>query len=122
MDTSPELVIPLSDLIALMWFLFCWCGYNVFARATADRMPNLVSIMNRHRRQWMQQVAQRGDRIIDNAILSYLSQAPALMASTTIFILRGLWRRTAGDRMSSHRRVAVRERPVCSHLGGECCC
>jgi len=83
-------MIPVLDLSALAWFLFCWIGYTWFADRRAHESLTLMSAMHEYRLRWMDQMLRREIRIVDSNIVATLARSVAFFASTTIFILAGL--------------------------------
>lgn len=78
------------DLIALIWFAGCWLGYLVFSDWWGMRRPSLIARMDHYRREWMRQVIDRDNRIVDAAILQNLFQGNNFLASTAMLVLGGL--------------------------------
>jgi uncharacterized membrane protein len=89
-----NLPIPLIDAIALVVFLALWSAYAWFAhkRATApdNAHPSLMSALLYFRRQWMEQMLTRDNRITDTASLNNLLQPCTFFASTTVLIMGGV--------------------------------
>jgi len=82
--------VPLLDLIASIWFLFCWVGYTFFADRRARETLTLMSAMHEYRRLWVRELLKREVRIVDATIVGILARTVTFFASTTIFILAGL--------------------------------
>jgi len=79
----------LADLIAPIWFLAIWLGYNGFA--DRDRgVRNLTSVMADYRLLWMKQMLDRDVRMVDTQILGNLMRSMSFFASTSLFIIAGL--------------------------------
>jgi uncharacterized membrane protein len=83
-------MIPILDISALIWFLFCWLGYTQFADRRARHKLTLMSVMHSYRMQWMDEMLRRDVRIVDSNIVMILARSATFLASTTIFILAGL--------------------------------
>ena len=83
--------IPLIDLIAPLWFLFCWAGYSLFADIMSKRRTSLLVIINEYRLQWMRQMLKRDNRMVDATLIGNLLRSISFFASTTIFIALGLF-------------------------------
>ncbi|MET0919270.1 MAG: DUF599 domain-containing protein [Burkholderiales bacterium] len=79
-----------SDYAALLWFAFVSFGYVRFAEWKAQRAPSLLGAMNLYRRQWMERVVTRENRIVDASLIGTLSNVSTFLASTTVLILGGL--------------------------------
>jgi uncharacterized membrane protein len=82
------------NLMAGVWFLFCFNGYMRYAKARNYKSnpdsPSLASEMHRYRYQWMEKVLTREMRVADAAAIANLEKSVAFFASTTILILAGL--------------------------------
>jgi uncharacterized membrane protein len=87
----PDLQIPLSDVIGLIWFLALWVGYTWYTDRGKPREHSLRAAMHKNRYRWMQQVLKRDNRMMDANILSQLGQGASFFASTTLLILVGLF-------------------------------
>lgn len=81
--------IPVSDMLALIWFLVLWVGYTNYADRQMRRR-SLRAVMHAYREQWMQQMLLRDNRVMDVNILRNLLQGVAFFASTTLLVLAGL--------------------------------
>lgn len=78
------------DLWSLAWFVLVWAGYTWYADYRAHRTHSLRAVMHAYRRQWMQQMLLRDNRVADVNILRNLLQGVAFFASATLLILAGL--------------------------------
>ncbi len=67
-----------------------WLGYARYHRWQSLRAASLMGTVHGYRRQWMAQVLQRDNRLIDASILANLSNSSTFFASTTLLILGGL--------------------------------
>ena len=81
---------PSGDILALCFFLGGWICYSRFADVAIGRSANLMSVMNRYRLNWMQQMLKRDNRMIDAAMMGNLLRSISFFANTSIFILFGL--------------------------------
>lgn len=81
--------IPMSDILALAWFLALWVGYTNYADRQVHRR-SLRAVMHAYREQWMQRMLTRDNRVMDINILRNLLQGVAFFASTTLLVLAGL--------------------------------
>jgi uncharacterized membrane protein len=87
----PEINIPVSDLIGLVWFIAVWVGYTVYTDRGEPVEHSLRAAMHHNRYRWMMQVLNRDNRMMDTSILSQLGQGASFFASTTLLILVGLF-------------------------------
>jgi uncharacterized membrane protein len=78
------------DLFSFVWFLACWIGYTLYSDYGAAKGSNLVGAMARQRRQWMQMMLGRDNRMVDLQIIRNLNRIAAFFASTSMLILAGL--------------------------------
>ncbi len=83
--------IPLEDLIAILWFLLCWRGYALFAERKSKRKNSLLVSINAFRLNWMRQMLRRENRMMDSTLIGNLVRSISFFASTTIFIVLGLF-------------------------------
>ncbi len=88
--TLMEIRIPLLDVLALGWFALAWFGYDFYASRRYAHTLNLVSITLNMRRDWMRQMLQRENRIMDAALMGNLLNSISFFASTSILVLAGL--------------------------------
>ena len=79
-----------SDLLGLGWLLLCWIGYAVFSRRRASRVYCISSVMHLYRKQWMQNMLRRDNRISDASLLNNLERNASFLASTSIFVIAGI--------------------------------
>ena len=84
-------VLPLADWLALGAFFAGWVGYVRFAKARSVRRPSVLASTNRIRQEWMLQTTYRDNRIVDAAVSQSMATSPSFFASTTIFIIGGLF-------------------------------
>jgi uncharacterized membrane protein len=78
------------DSIALLWFLLCTVGYNLFTSTRTLWRHSLVGAIQTHRMAWMTHMAHRQDRVIDVLLISSLAGGNSFFASTSIVILGAL--------------------------------
>lgn len=83
--------LPASDIISLLWFVALWVGYTFYTDRGTPREHSLRASMHRNRYRWMAQILKRENRIMDTQILGQLGQGATFFASTTLFILVGLF-------------------------------
>lgn len=79
-----------SELIALIWFLFCWIGYNFVTDNIVKSSRSLPARMHLYRVQWMTTTLRRDNRMLDINIINGLQQSISFFASTSILIIAGL--------------------------------
>ena len=81
-----------ADIIAPLWFIAAWVAYAVFAdHMSTTRTDNLLVVMNEYRRNWMRQMLMRDNRMVDAALIGNLLRSISFFASTSIFIVLGLF-------------------------------
>ena len=81
--------LPLSDLLAIAFFLLVWIGYaRIVARAQGAR-AGLMATMHQARHDWMRQMETREVRIVDTAIMGSLQNGTAFFASTSLIAIGG---------------------------------
>jgi uncharacterized membrane protein len=79
------------DIAAVVWFTACWIGYSMFADVMTRRSDNLITVMDEYRRNWMRQMLARDNRMVDAALIGNLLRSISFFASTSIFIVLGLF-------------------------------
>lgn len=84
-----DLTIP--DVLAFGYFLVCWIGFGRFSLWRARSTPGLVAALRVFRRRWMEGLCQRENHQADATILGNLVRGALFFASTTVFILGGLF-------------------------------
>lgn len=85
------MTIPLNDLLALLFFVAAWAGYAIFADRMSRRSGNLLTVMDEYRLNWMRQMLRRENRMMDATLIGNLLRSISFFASTTIFIVLGLF-------------------------------
>ena len=90
--TVPNFPLSISyvDLIALVWFIFCWYGYNIVNDNLVKSTRSLRARMHLYRIQWMVTSLSRDNRVLDINILANLQSSVSFLASTSILIIAGL--------------------------------
>lgn len=78
------------DIIAFLWFIFCWAGYVLVSNYTPWGKSGFVARMDEQRKHWMLEMAQRENRIVDAQLLAALASGNAFFASTCVFVIAGL--------------------------------
>jgi len=83
--------IPLIDVLALLWFVFCWLGYSAYADYMGKHRGTLLAVTSEYRLHWMRQMLKRDNRMVDASLIGNLLRSISFFASTTIFIVLGLF-------------------------------
>ncbi|MCL5050232.1 MAG: DUF599 domain-containing protein [Firmicutes bacterium] len=83
-------ILPLFDVIALLWFLSLWVGYSLFARRKARQTHCLSSILRSLRVDWMYAVTHKDNHIADAALVGNVERNVTFFASSTILVLAGV--------------------------------
>ena len=91
MSIDAWIVLHGQDLLGLAWLLFCWLGYAMLARKRAKHVFCIASVLHQYRKQWMAQMLQRDNRIADASLLNNLERNASFLASTSLFIIAGLF-------------------------------
>lgn len=82
--------IAAIDIIAFVWFLICWGGYNWFASHGQHGKGSLVGASHGYRLQWARQLLQRENRVADSSLIGNLMSSVSFYANTTIYVIAGL--------------------------------
>ncbi|MFC3608953.1 DUF599 domain-containing protein [Stutzerimonas tarimensis] len=86
-----HLIDPFYDnLIAVIWFVFCWAGYTLYARWRGRDTPCLASVLHLYREDWMRRMLMRDNRIADANVIANLERNASFFASSTLIILAGV--------------------------------
>ena len=80
----------LRQLVAALWFVFCWLGYTRYAIWKGRDTPCLASVMALYREDWMRRMLQRDNRIADASVIGNLERNASFFASSTLIILAGI--------------------------------
>ncbi len=78
------------NLLALIWFLLCFKGYNAYTKKRARDSHCLASVMHNYRLEWMTRMLHRDVRIADTTAIANLERSVSFFASSTMLILAGL--------------------------------
>ncbi|WP_196137944.1 DUF599 domain-containing protein [Aliikangiella sp. G2MR2-5] len=84
-------IFSFLDWLALSIFVVSWTGYTYFANRQMKGNINLSRSLTTLRGHWMTQMLKRETRIADTTALGILQRTVTFFASTTIFILAGLF-------------------------------
>lgn len=79
-----------ANLLAVIWFLFCYRGYFYYTNVKSHSHPTLAFAMHRHRREWIRMALARDNRIADTNIIANLERSVSFFASSSLLILAGL--------------------------------
>lgn len=82
-------IAPL-DIIALLWFLACWAGYNWYSSRGPRANQSLVGASHYFRLEWARQMLRRESRVADASLVDNLMNSISFYASTTIYVIAGL--------------------------------
>ncbi len=83
--------ISIIDIVSPIWFFACWIGYSLFAEHKSKSKSSLLSVINEYRLAWMHQMLKRENRMMDATLIGNLLRSISFFASTTIFIVLGLF-------------------------------
>ncbi len=78
------------DIASLTWLLACWIGYARYHMAWSHKVPTLMDMTHKFRREWMRQLLRRDNRMVDASILNGLANSSTFFASTSLVVLGGL--------------------------------
>jgi uncharacterized membrane protein len=81
---------PLLDLIALGWFVSIIAAYEFTSTRPRFYTTSIAAYVQNHRRDWMIEMSNRDNRIVDGQLLGWLVNANAFFASTTVIVIGGL--------------------------------
>ncbi|AYC33329.1 DUF599 family protein [Pseudomonas cavernae] len=80
----------LANLLAALWFLICWVGYNRYALWKGRDTACLASVLHLYREDWMRRLLLRDNRIADASVIGNLERNASFFASSTLIILAGI--------------------------------
>ena len=89
-DTMTYIERSPTDIVALVWFLFCWLGYSFIVDNMVNSSRSLGARMYLYRIQWMTNILYRENRVVDVNIVNSLQQSISFFASTSILIIAGI--------------------------------
>ena len=78
------------DILALAWFILLLVGYRLIASSRRLERRSIVGAAQGQRLLWMQNMAERENRMLDGLLLTTLSQGNAFFASTSVLAIGGL--------------------------------
>lgn len=82
--------LAVIDIVAFLWFLMCWGGYNWFASHAQHGQRSLVGASHAYRLQWARQLLNRENRVADSSLIGNLMSSVSFYANTTIYVIAGL--------------------------------
>ncbi len=83
-------LVPLLDILAFVWFMSWWVGYNLFADRPGAHARQVTQVMHQYRVRWMERMLERDNRMADVNIVSAHMRSAMLFASITILVLAGV--------------------------------
>ena len=87
---TAEIAISHVELLGVLWLMLAWVGYSNFARRRAKSFC-IASVLHCYRKSWMRSMLQRDNRISDAALLANLERNASFLASTSIFVIAGVF-------------------------------
>ena len=78
------------NMLAFVWFLVCFKGYNAYSKKRASDTHCLASVMHSYRLEWLTRMLHREVRIADTTAIANLERSVSFFASSTMLILAGL--------------------------------
>ncbi len=78
------------DLVAVCAFFGIWIGYQVLVDGRLRRPTSINALMFSLRREWMNRLLLRENRIVDSTLVGHTIHSASFFASTTMFVLAGL--------------------------------
>ncbi|MFO1370715.1 MAG: DUF599 domain-containing protein [Marinagarivorans sp.] len=91
MAATAEIAISHVELLGVLWLMLAWVGYSNFARRRAKKVFCIASVLHCYRKSWMRSMLQRDNRISDAALLANLERNASFLASTSIFVIAGVF-------------------------------
>ena len=79
-----------TDLVALIFFVVCWIGFDRYSTRKAQVSPSLIGTLRIYRTWWATRLCTRENHAADVAIINNLIRYVFFFATTTVFILAGL--------------------------------
>jgi uncharacterized membrane protein len=77
------------DYLAIGLFVSAWVLYQIFVEVLPTREHTLNKVMERRRRQWLETMATRENRMLDAITGQALQSGTAFFASTTVLAIGG---------------------------------
>ena len=82
--------LTIFDIAALVWFFLLTAGYSYATRRGPLAKSGIVHAIDRRLAEWMSNMAERENRMVDVQILATLSRGNAFFASTSVFVTGAL--------------------------------
>ena len=82
--------LTLADIAAILWFFMLTGGYSYATHRGLLSKSGIVHAVDLRLSQWMSNMAERENRMIDVQILATLSRGNAFFASTSVFVTGAL--------------------------------
>ncbi len=79
------------SIISIVWFIFCWVGYGIYAKRRSHKVDCLASIMHSYRKEWAMQIINRENRTEDVLTIGALERTTSFFASSSLIILAALF-------------------------------
>ena len=111
---AATVMIPMTwlDVVAVAWFVLIFVGYQNLSRLPSFEARSIAGAVQRHRVQWMRNMARRENRIADSQLMAQLGQGNAFFASTSAIAIGALTSLLgAGDKM----QAMVEKLPLVAH-------
>lgn len=86
---TPAFLTPL-DVLAVGYFVLVWVIYDLVAGSKGYVARSLTGAVQEQRVAWMRNMARRENRVLDQVLLTSLSQGSAFFASTSAIAIGGL--------------------------------
>jgi uncharacterized membrane protein len=86
---TPAFLTPL-DILAVAYFIGLWVIYDLVAGSKGYVARSLTGAVQEQRVAWMRNMARRDNRVLDQVLLTSLSQGSAFFASTSAIAIGGL--------------------------------
>lgn len=83
-------LLPPLDALALCWFVGIIAAYEFVSTRPGIYQKSIASHVQNYRRDWMIEMCNRDNRIVDGQLLGWLVNANAFFASTTVIFIGGL--------------------------------
>jgi uncharacterized membrane protein len=80
-----------AELAGVLWLFGAWIGYSWFAKRRAKCSFCIASVLHAYRKNWMRSMLQRSNRISDAALLGNLERNASFLASTSLFVIAGVF-------------------------------
>lgn len=82
--------LTVLDVVAVFWFFLLTCGYGYATNTGSLAGRGIVRAINQRREEWMSNMAQRDNRMVDIQVLANLARGNSFFASTSVLITGAL--------------------------------